>query len=140
MRKLIGISLVIAVISLLIGCTGSDTVKASLDEEFTLAIGESASISSENLKIKFLDVTADSRCPKDVQCIQAGSVSCDIEITKDGVNYLVHLKPVEIWRSDWGNTFQNYWLLFDVLPYPEEGKPIAKNDYRLLLTVKNLPI
>ena len=139
MRKLFRVLLIFTVISLLTGCSGGDTVKASLGEEFTLAIGQTASISGENLTIKFLDVTEDSRCPEDVTCVWAGRVICDIEITKDGVDYPVQLKTVEGWRSDWGNTFQNYWLLFDVLPYPEEGKPIAKNDYRLLLTVKNLP-
>jgi hypothetical protein len=90
MRKLIGLLLVLTVISLLIGCT-SNTVKASLGKEFTLAIGQSATISSENLKIEFLDVTADSRCPKDVECVWAGEVSCSLQITQNGISEQVKL-------------------------------------------------
>lgn len=49
---------------LLAGC-GSNTgeVQASLGQEFTLSINQTATISGQNLSIKFIDVTEDSRCP-----------------------------------------------------------------------------
>jgi hypothetical protein len=124
-------------VAMLSGC--SKTLNASLDSQFTLSPGQSARISSESMDIKFIGVTADSRCPKGVECIWAGEVTCDIEITKDGVKDIVQLKTVAPTDSSWGNTFQKYWLLFDVTPYPEAGKTIDKSEYRLLLTVKFIP-
>jgi hypothetical protein len=135
-RLCVILSLVLG-IALLSSC--SSTIKASLDSEFTLSVGQSARIASESMDIKFIGVTADSRCPKGVECVWAGEVTCEIEITKDGVKNRITLKTVPLTDSSWGNTFQDYQLVFDVSPYPEAGKTIAKDDYRLLLTVKRLP-
>lgn len=46
--------------------------------EVTLALGEAASF--RNLLIIPLSIVEDSRCPKDVQCIQAGTVRVKVEI------------------------------------------------------------
>jgi hypothetical protein len=135
MHKLISVLLVLTAISLLIGCTGSDTIKASLDKEFTLAIGQTASISSENLKIKFLDVTADSRCPKDVQCIWAGEVTCSFEIAANGSAKQMELTQPSGSDVDAGITTGGYNYKFTVEPYPESTKKIEKEDYRVKMTV-----
>jgi hypothetical protein len=132
MRKLIGLLLVLTVISLLIGCT-SNTVKASLGKEFTLAIGQSATISSENLKIEFLDVTADSRCPKDVECFWAGEVTCLLDITTNGSAEQVEL--TQPGGSDAGQIVGDYAYKFTVEPYPVSTRQIEKKDYRLKMTV-----
>ncbi len=134
MHKLIGILLVLTAISLLIGCT-SNTVKASLGKEFTLAIGQSATFSSENLKIEFLDITEDSRCAKDVQCFWAGQVSCSLEITKNGTAQQVKLTQPGLSDASDGQTVGNYNYRFTVEPYPESTKEIEKKDYRLKMTV-----
>ena len=110
---------------------------ASLNSQFTLAPGQSARIASESMNIKFIGVTQDSRCPTGVECIRAGRVSCDVEITKDGTENSVTLTdtPDQVFR---GYTFQNYKIVFSVSPYPEAGKTIAKSDYRLSMTVSKL--
>lgn len=135
MRKLIVLLVILTTVSLLIGCTGSNTVKTSLDEEFTLAIGQTASISDENLKIKFLDVTADSRCAKDVQCPWAGEVKCLLKITSDGAAQQIEMKQPGLSNSDAGQKVGNYTYKFTVEPYPESTKEIQKADYRLIMTV-----
>jgi hypothetical protein len=135
MRKLIGVLLVLTAILLLIGCTSDKTIEASLDEEFTLAIGQTASISSENLKIKFLDVPADSRCPKDVQCPWAGEVTCSFEITSDGATEQVTMTLPGLNDVTAGQTFGNYRYKFTVEPYPESTKEIEKEDYRVKIRV-----
>jgi hypothetical protein len=61
------------------GCARSATVQASLDKQIILYIGQTARISlntSDSLEIRFVSVIADSRCPGDVTCIQAGDVRC----------------------------------------------------------------
>jgi hypothetical protein len=122
----------VLILVLTVGCTGTPNVK--LDTEFALSIGQSARINSESMVIKFIDVTEDSRCPKDVQCIWAGRVSCDIEITRDGIsNRIILTQPAQTTGS--GNTFENYLFDVKVSPYPETGKEITKKDYRLSLIV-----
>ncbi len=115
----------------LAGC--SRALNASLDSEFTLSIGQSAYIASEGMEIKFIDVITDSRCPTGVECIQAGVVTCETEITKDDVKTQLILSEAGTTINN--TTFQNYTFTFRVSPYPETGKKIAKSDYRLYLTV-----
>ena len=114
-------------------CSGS--LKASLDNQFTLAPRQSARIASEGMDIKFIGETQDSRCPTGVECIRAGDVSCDIEITKDGTKNPITLTDTAGSGTTEGYTFQNYQFLFSVSPYPEAGKTTAKGDYRLTLNV-----
>ena len=118
-------------ITLLSGCGSS--LKASLNSEFTLEPGQSARISSDSMDIKFIGVTADSRCQTGVECIQAGVVTCHIEITKDNSKTQLFLGEVGTMINN--TPFQNYSFTFHVLPYPEAGKKIAKGDYRLYVTV-----
>ena len=60
-------------------------IEASLGQEFSLAIGQKARITGENLEIRFKEVSEESRCARDVECIWAGRVVCLLEITQDGV-------------------------------------------------------
>ena len=55
------VTLLLAAVSF--SCTSEVNVKASLGEEFTLPVGKTADIDSEDLSIQFIKVTADSRCP-----------------------------------------------------------------------------
>ena len=121
----------VLLIPILSGC--SNALNASLDSQFTLAPGQPARIASEAMEIKFISVTTDSRCPTGVECIQAGVVTCNIEITKDNVKTQLFLGEVGTMINN--TPFQNYTFTFHVLPYPEAGKKIPKGDYRLYLTV-----
>jgi hypothetical protein len=47
----------------------------------SLAIGEEQSIAAET-RLRLLRVVNDSRCPKDVQCIWAGEVTLEFELTR----------------------------------------------------------
>ena len=123
----------VLLIPILSGC--SNALNASLDSQFTLAPGQPARIASEAMEIKFISVTTDSRCPTGVECIQAGVVTCNIEITKDNVKTQLFLGEVGTMINN--TPFQNYTFTFHVLPYPEAGKKIPKGDYRLYLTVSN---
>ena len=125
---LLGLILLIPVLS---GCISAATV--SLDSEFILSPGQTASIAGESLDIKFIGVITDSRCPNGVQCIQAGVATCETQITKDNVKTQLFLGEVGTMINN--TPFQDYTLTFHVSPYPEAGKPIAKRDYRLYLTV-----
>jgi hypothetical protein len=114
-------------------CT-SENVAASLGQQFTLPAGKSAVITGESLKIKFVEVTGDSRCPTGVQCIQAGDVKCLMLISYfDSQSSLVftQLGGNDITTQD----FNVYRITFKVEPYPQSGKQIKPEDYKMVMTV-----
>src|SRR5688500_9872470 len=61
--------------------------EATLHNPFQLKTGQSGYIKSEDLRIKFTEVAEESRCPSDVQCIQAGQFTATINL-KRGENDL----------------------------------------------------
>ena len=126
----------IGLVLLLVGCAGGGgPIKASLGQEFTLAVGQTAEITGENLSMTFLEVVEDSRCPKNVTCIWAGRVSAVVEIKDGGPVYKMVLTEPGLTDTSSRETYQGYSLSFHVTPYPEAGKKIAAGEYRLSLTV-----
>ncbi len=61
-------ALTLLVASLAVLSSGS----AGVEESFSLAVGETASVEGIDFSLRFAAVTRDSRCPKDVSCIVAG--------------------------------------------------------------------
>ncbi len=111
-------------------------VKSSLGQEFSLAIGQSATITGENLKITFKEVLEDSRCARDVTCIQAGRIVSLVGITEDGTSQEVILIQPGMTDQHAEETYSDYRFTFGVEPYPEEAdKQIKSSEYRLLLTI-----
>jgi hypothetical protein len=112
----------------------SIAINATLGEEIALALGQSASISGEDLEVRFVEVVSDSRCPEGAICIWAGEASCLLEITESGSIYRKVL--TQLGRSEPSPTdFQDYEITFDLRPYPQLGKEIESEDYRLQLTI-----
>ena len=121
------------------GCASSENVAAGLGQEFTLAVGQTATIQDEQLKIKFVEVIGDSRCPSDVQCIWQGEVSCKLEITLQGTTDTKVLTQPGLTQGPAISDFAGYQLQFNVQPYPKSGKKIQTMDYRLQMTVTKKP-
>lgn len=129
----------LAVVFTAFGCGDSEIIKARLDEEFALAIGQRASVAGEYLEIKFNEITGDSRCPSNVTCVWAGQVTCAVEVKKAGSSSQMTLTQSGL-TSDYAKaTYQDYELAFNVTPYPEAGTSIDKSEYRLYLIVGKLP-
>jgi len=128
-----GIILMLVLPLVSLACS-SDTVTASLGKQFTLPVGKSALFTGESLKIKFVEVTGDSRCPTGVQCIQAGDAKCLMLI-----NYLDSQSSLSF-TQEGGNEinsydFNVYNIIFKLEPYPKYPEQIAPEDYKLIMTV-----
>jgi len=120
---------------ILSGCAGQSAgLKAGLGEKFTLAIGQSATITGEDMEIRFVKVIGDSRCPQGVECFWAGEASSQINMTYAGTTYekvLTQSGASTTAQTDFGN----YTITFDLKPYPQAGKKIQNKDYRLELQI-----
>jgi hypothetical protein len=122
----------------LVNCAGSDNISTTLDQEFTLSIGQSASIIGENLRISLKNVIDDSRCPEGAACIWEGEASCLVEITYSGaVSNKVLIQPGVSGTSE--AHFGDYVIIYNLTPYPKVGKEIKKEEYRLHLNVNKEP-
>lgn len=103
---------------------------------FQLAYGET--VSFKQLHIRFSKVLSDSRCPNGVQCIWAGEVSVELELSENNQTETVALTLA---RDSTEKSVLNgkYRLsLLAVTPQPQEGQELASKAYHLRLLL-NLP-
>jgi len=119
-----------------------DLVPAKLSIRFQLKIDQTAFIESENIRVTFLNVTEDSRCPADVVCVWEGQVTVllnvmhneedlgDFDLTIRGGNEGKAIK-----------TFDGYPIqLMKVDPYPFASQPRELTDYVATLLVSELEL
>jgi hypothetical protein len=133
MRKYLLLALLLIMV-ILSGCAGRSGLKASLGEKFILAIGQSGTITGEDLEVRFAKVIGDSRCPQGVECFWAGEASSLIEINYSGSKFqkvLTQPGTTELPQTDFGV----YKITFDLQPYPVAGGEIKDKDYRLELEI-----
>ncbi len=108
-----------------------------IGQEFTLTIGQSATLSGENLTIRFDSILEDSRCPKNVVCVWVGRVRFGITISESGISQPLELSTETNAVDGYAQgAFQKYRLAYRIEPYPAEaGKVIAPGDYRLFMKI-----
>lgn len=105
-----------------------------LSQEFTLAPGESALIADTGVRVLFLGVTSDSRCPADAICIQLGDAVVRVRLVGAGnaTEYDLHTDP----SRETSVVHQRLRVrLVQLQPYPFSGRTIGAADYRATLTV-----
>ncbi|MFX0084366.1 MAG: hypothetical protein ACFFAU_01730 [Candidatus Hodarchaeota archaeon] len=104
-----------------------------IDTEFSLYIGESVIIKDHGIKLKFVDVLSDSRCPSDVECIWEGTVSLLINIqynSQDLGNFILNSSNLH------KASFMGYYVKFTELkPYPISTETIPKTSYHATFIV-----
>ncbi len=135
MRKNILCILTPVVISLIISGCGSAITDVRLYEEFSLAPGQTVTIGTEDLEIRFLEVAEDSRCPIDVTCIWEGRATAIVEIAIGGGPQRLELSEPGLTDAPANIVFQNYRFIYEVEPYPRVDRQIAPGEYRLVMLV-----
>ena len=96
--------------------------------EASLEIGKTAKFPHVN--VTALEVTEDSRCPVDVQCIWAGTVKVKVNVSKPSGNFTEILE-----LGKFLTTGTELVTLVAVSPSPKAGESIAPADYRLVFRV-----
>ncbi|MEX0879167.1 MAG: hypothetical protein WD451_05480 [Thermoanaerobaculia bacterium] len=122
---------------ILMGSCGQAAPEARLGEEWTLKPGQAGRIRGEDLRIRFVSVTQDSRCPKGEQCIVAGNAAIALEISRgdlEPVSFQLNTseEPQEV-------VYEGYAArLVDLAPYPVTGRAINSVDYLATVLVRKL--
>ena len=104
-----------------------------VNAQVVLAPGETTDVSGAAIRLRFVGVTGDSRCPAGVLCIQGGDAIVRIDVlpeTGGQATYELHtgnLQPVQHGSLT--------IALVDLSPYPFVSHPIAPGDYRATLKI-----
>jgi hypothetical protein len=104
-----------------------------LNQRFTLAPGESATIENTSVQIEFMRVSGDSRCPADAICIQGGDALVELRVRNgNSAEYELHTGD----QSRAAVTHAGFRIeLMELQPYPFSSRTIQPGEYRATLTV-----
>jgi len=131
---------VLLILIITVGCQSSEgSIQASLDKEFSLAPGQIAELKGEGITLQFEGIQEDSRCPKGATCFWEGRVRSILLISENGLSSRIVLIEPGPTDQPGINTYKQYEFTSHVQPYPELGKKISSEDYRLFLTEKKIP-
>ena len=111
---------------------------ASAQAEKTLIIkhGKSAQFAKSGLVIRFLEVTEDSRCPKGVACVWAGTAKVKLLVIKGKLSKQIELGLEPSLQA--AETFGYRIKLDSLTPYPEASRPIQKSQYTVSLKIASV--
>lgn len=115
----------------LAACSNDPT--APLNRDFTLDLGQGASVADAELSVKFLRVTEDSRCPANVQCVWAGNGQVEIEARDNGATTTHRLNTTEGAKEVIVGVYRIQ--LVSLEPAPVTPGPIPPESYRATLRV-----
>jgi hypothetical protein len=105
-------------------------------ETVTLKVGQQKTAKMSGLKIKFLGVTEDSRCPKGVDCIWAGNAKMKFRITGEKITKDYIFNSTVGQRGDQVGVWA---VSIDSLsPEPTANRKIAANAYVVKLQIVRL--
>lgn len=104
-----------------------------LNQQFTLAPGEAASIENTSITVEFMRVSGDSRCPADAFCIQGGDALVEVRVRNgNAAEYELHTGD----QSRAAVTHGSFRIeLVQLQPYPFSSRTIQPGEYRATLTV-----
>jgi len=119
----------------LAGCSSAPSAEtpsvADLGAEFTIVPGAAVAVNSTAVTVRFVSVTEDSRCPRDVTCVWGGEVKVRLEIQDAKSRSTVELREGE--SRDVG---PHRLTLVRVDPQPVSTVRITPQDYRVTLKLE----
>src|SRR5262245_9593061 len=106
----------------------------SLNERFTLSPSEVAALRDSDLRVQFVEVSGDSRCPADVVCIQGGDALVRIRVIENGSSSPYDLHTGDSSRAAIAHGSVRIALV-ELQPFPFSSRPVAPGEYRATLIV-----
>lgn len=108
-------------------------VRAGLDEEFRLRAGQTAQVGDEGLRVGFVRVTEDSRCPINARCVRAGFARVEVQLSAPRTT--ARRAILSTLDEPQGASYGAYEIeAVDVQPGREIGKPVPA--YEVVLRVR----
>src|SRR6476620_2241197 len=103
------------------------------ERSVSVRIGQERSAGRGNIRIRFLEMIEDSRCPRDVQCIQAGDASIRVRVSRNRHSEVLVLNSNG--RAEKA-VFAGYvFTLTGLTPEPRSNIRINRNGYVAVISV-----
>ena len=110
--------------------------EAQTEQLLEIQIHEQKTFSRSNLKIKFVSLIEDSRCPIGTNCVWAGNAKIKIEISRGKSSKTFELSTMLEPKSA---TYKGFQIkLVSLTPVPGENIRINRNGYVAALAVSRL--
>jgi len=107
-----------------------------LGREFKLKVGRQATVKGTKLRIRFVAVENDSRCPSDVTCVWAGNAAVRLQLGTGRDSKTVTLNTSRSPSFVGETEYHSYKVkLVELSPYPRSDRKIARRDYTATLLV-----
>jgi hypothetical protein len=117
-------------------CASPVAPSVAIGDPFTLAPGEAATVEGTAIRVQFLRVTGDSRCPANVLCIQGGDAIVHLRIAGGAGVTSAELHTGDL--SQASAAIDGVWItLVDLQPYPFSSRTIHPAEYRATLRATN---
>ncbi len=118
----------------------SNAKNVTVGEEIYLEIGESVLVKPDGFTITFKEVTEDSRCPTDANCIWEGRAATRliVENREHSHDIILETPNSQQMTGQSVNLFGRTIRLRLVAPYPTAEHCISPKEYRILLLVTDL--
>jgi hypothetical protein len=111
---------------------------ARVGREFTIKVGRTVTLKGETLRLRFVKVAADSRCPTGVECVWAGNAEVLIEVSAGGARSRKTLSlNTNAGQGRAGEAaYRRYTVkLVGLSPYPSSTRKIRQGQYVATLLV-----
>ena len=120
----------IVVLAIVPNALGITTSKNVILDQFKLKVNQTA-LEPENVTVKFLNVTGDSRCPSDVTCIWQGDIIVVVNVLKNNYDMGNFNLINGLGENNATTTIPGGYLLqlVKVEPYPTSGTIIHLSNY-----------
>jgi predicted RecB family nuclease len=117
-------------------------ISVNLGSQFDLKEGQVALIASEKIKIKFLKVEEDSRCPSGIQCVWQGQVKIAVNVVKNERDLGEFNLISRVGEEDLAvKTFDGYSIrLIEVAPEPKKNQRLKTSDYIVTLITSSASV
>jgi hypothetical protein len=101
---------------------------------FELAPGETAAVGGDGVRVTFVRVASDSRCPSDANCIHAGEAIVVLQLDRGAASVE---REVSTARERSSTTLDRFEVtLVSLAPYPRTDLDIEPDDYVATLRVE----
>jgi hypothetical protein len=111
---------------------------ARVGREFRVRAGRTVTLAREGLRLRFVRVAADSRCPTGVECVWAGNAEVVIEVgTRNRrVSKTLRLNTNASPERPAEDKYRGYTVkLVELKPYPSASRKVRQGEYTATLLV-----
>ena len=135
MRRL-ALSIIVALIVALGGCSDAGPNLGALDRPVQLAYQDQVTLRGEELMIAFTALDEDSRCPIPATCIAAGQATMNIALSKPDAPVEPRTLTLSPAAGSNVTSYEQYTItLLKLTPYPMVGHHPLPSDYVATLVV-----